>query len=246
MPTVAIGDIHGHLSALEDLLEKVLPTLSSSDVLVFLGDYIDKGPDVRGCVDRVISVREAAPCPVVALLGNHEQWMLRTWKDPTSHSWIWMGGLETISNYSPEAAASIRNELETAGTRLVLDKVPVGYDKFFDLMPAKHLAFFRELELYCETEDAVCVHGGVDLQGGPTHLMDPEVLVWGGHGFPEGYKGERAVVYGHWDNSIEDDSGLPLPHILSNRTYGIDTIAKGVLSALRFPDGKLFQSRKQW
>ncbi|MBV8631526.1 MAG: metallophosphoesterase, partial [Silvibacterium sp.] len=44
MATVAIGDIHGHLAALEDLLAKVMPTLSPSDVLVFLGDYIDKGP----------------------------------------------------------------------------------------------------------------------------------------------------------------------------------------------------------
>ena len=52
MATVAIGDIHGHLSALEDLLAEVLPTLSRSDVLVFLGDYIDKGPDVRGCADE--------------------------------------------------------------------------------------------------------------------------------------------------------------------------------------------------
>ena len=72
----------GPFSALEDLLAKVLPALSPSDVLVFLGDYIDKGPDVRGCLDRIIAAIKEAPCPVVALLGNHEQAMLRTWKDP--------------------------------------------------------------------------------------------------------------------------------------------------------------------
>ena len=81
-----------HIVALEGLLAKVLPDLSSKDVLVFLGDYIDKGRDIRGCVDCIIRLREKAPCPVVALLGDHEQYMLRTWKDPTSHSWLWAGG----------------------------------------------------------------------------------------------------------------------------------------------------------
>ena len=86
MATIAIGDVHGHFDPLAELLEKLLPTLSGEDVVVFLGDYIDKGPDVRSCVDGIIALKEEAPCPVVGLLGNHEQYMLRTWKDPTSHS----------------------------------------------------------------------------------------------------------------------------------------------------------------
>ena len=143
MATVAIGDIHGHLVALEDLLAKVLPTLSRSDVLAFLGDYIDKGPDARGCIDRLIAVREEAPCPVVGLLGNHDQAMLRTWKDPTSHSWIFIGGFETIESYSSKAAAAIEAEFEAVGSRIVLDKIRVGYERFFQEMPATHLTFFE-------------------------------------------------------------------------------------------------------
>jgi serine/threonine protein phosphatase 1 len=54
MATVAIGDVHGNLGALEDLLEKVLPILSAGDHLVFLGDYIDRGPDSWECVARII------------------------------------------------------------------------------------------------------------------------------------------------------------------------------------------------
>ena len=185
MATVAIGDIHGHLAALEDLLAKVMPTLSPSDVLVFLGDYIDKGPVVRGCIDRLIAVREEAPCPVVALLGNHEQTMLRTWKDPTSHSWIFIGGFETIESYSAEAAAAIKAEFEAAGPRIVLEKVQVEYERFFQKIPAAHLAFFGGLKLYEETEDVICVHAGVDPKGGPNHLQDPEVFTWGRSGFPE-------------------------------------------------------------
>ena len=48
MATIAGGDIHGNLSALEDLLAKLIPVLSRDDVVVFLGDYIDRGPDARG------------------------------------------------------------------------------------------------------------------------------------------------------------------------------------------------------
>ena len=243
--TVAIGDIHGHLAALEDLLTKVQPTLSRSDVLVFLGDYIDKGPDVRGCLDRIIAMREEAPCPVVGLLGNHDQAMLRTRKDPTSHSWVFMGGFETIESYSAKAAAAIQAEFEAAGPRLVLEKVRVGYERFFQEMPATHLAFFEGLSLYHETADVVCVHAGVDPQGSPNHLQDPEVFTWGAGGFPDEYRGEQAIVYGHWENSVEDETGWPWPRILSNRTFGIDTISKGVLTAMRFPDGKIFQSEKR-
>ena len=245
MATIAIGDIHGHLCALEDLLAKVLPTLSRTDVLVFLGDYIDKGPDVRGCVDRIISVREEAPCPVVALLGNHEQYMLRTWKDPTAHSWIWIGGFETIASYSAQAAACIQAEFEAAGPRIVMETVRVGYEVFFDALPATHLAFFTGLKSYHETDDVICVHAGVDPRGGPMHLQDPEALIWGTKSFPNDYRGERSVVYGHWENSADDEAGWPWPRVLNNRTFGIDTISQGVLTAMRFPDGKIFQSRKE-
>jgi len=244
MSTVAIGDIHGHLGALNDLLAQVLPTLSAPDVLVFLGDYIDKGPDVRGCLDRIVGLREEAPCPVVALLGNHEQYMLRTWKDPTAHSWIWIGGFETIACYSAEAAARIQAEFEAAGPRIVLETIRVHYEVFFDAMPAAHLSFFANLKTYHETDDVICVHAGVDPGGGPLHLQDPEALVWGTPDFPDGYHGERSVVYGHWENSVEDDAGWPQPRVLSNRTFGIDTISRGVLTAMRFPDGKIFQSGK--
>ena len=54
----AIGDIHGNVRALNDLLEKILPQMSSDDTLVFLGDYIDRGPNVRDCIDRIIDLKK--------------------------------------------------------------------------------------------------------------------------------------------------------------------------------------------
>ena len=245
MATIAIGDIHGNRGALEDLLAKLVPTLARSDVLVFLGDYIDRGLDSRGCVDRILDVRKEAPCPVVTLLGNHEQWMLRTHNDPASHSWILgMEAFETIASYSAEAAAHLRAEVENAGLRLFTEKVRLPYEVFFDHMPRSHLAFFRELKPFHQTDDVICVHGGVDLHGAAPNLQDPELLIWGPAGFPDGYRGPRSIVYGHWNNSAMDDSGWPCPRVLSNGTFGIDTISKGVLTAMRFPDGKIFQSSK--
>ena len=82
MATFVIEDIHGNLSSLNNLLSKVLTELGSEDTLVFLGDYIDRGPDSRRCVDRVIEVQNESPFPVVALCGNHEDWTNGTQKIP--------------------------------------------------------------------------------------------------------------------------------------------------------------------
>ncbi len=243
MATVAIGDIHGNLSALEDLLAKVMPTLTQQDVLVFLGDYIDRGPDTRGCLERIVRLKDEAPCPVVALIGNHEDWMLKTLRDPTSHSWILgMEAFETIASYSVDAAVGLRQELERAGMRLVTERVRISYEVFFDLVPPEHLEFLKSLTLYHRTADVVCVHGGVGLKGSPLHLQDAETLIWGPDDFPDGYRGREAVVYGHWDNSVMDETGWPSPRLKANRTFGIDTISHGVLSAMSFPDGRVMQS----
>ena len=75
MSTYAIGDIHGNLGPLEDLLSQMTPELRPEDTLVFLGDYIDRGQDARGCVERIIQLRSEAKFSVITLLGNHEQWM---------------------------------------------------------------------------------------------------------------------------------------------------------------------------
>jgi serine/threonine protein phosphatase 1 len=61
MATIAIGDIHGNLAALEDLLGQLAPDLTTGDTLVFLGDYIDRGPHSRGCIDRILELRARGP-----------------------------------------------------------------------------------------------------------------------------------------------------------------------------------------
>src|SRR4051812_3774703 len=73
--TFAVGDIHGNLEKLDALLPQLLERARPGDSLVFVGDYIDRGPDSRGVVERVIEMQEGAWLgPVITLKGNHE-WM---------------------------------------------------------------------------------------------------------------------------------------------------------------------------
>ena len=133
--------------------------------------------------------------------------------------------------------------MEEYGPRLFFDKVALPYEAFFDAMPPEHLRFFEGLVPCHRAPDVVCVHAGVDLNG----EIDPrevDVHVWGPLGFPEEYEGKDAVVYGHRDDAVIDGDGVPRPCIGANRTYGIDTISHGVLTAMRFPDGKVFQSAR--
>ena len=114
MSVIAIGDIHGNSEALEDLLAQVVPEMRPDDTLVFLGDYIDRGPDSKGCIEQILRLKVRAHFPVVTLMGNHEQWMLRSLSDSTQHSWlIAMDALETIKSYSEEAARPFRNRPST-------------------------------------------------------------------------------------------------------------------------------------
>jgi predicted MPP superfamily phosphohydrolase len=149
MSTIAIGDVHGNLAALDDLLSRITLEISAEDTIVFLGDYIDRGPDSKGCIERIIDFRRAVKGRVVTLLGNHEEWMLRTYEDYTRHSWLLgMEGLRTIQSYSATAAARLREEAGKAGPQLVLERTTLPYEMFFDAVPAEHITFLTSLQTY--------------------------------------------------------------------------------------------------
>ena len=245
MATIAIGDIHGNLGPLDDLLAQLVPELRPEDTLVFLGDYIDRGPDSKGCFERILRLKSEADFQVVTLMGNHEQWMLRSLHDPMKHSWlVGMEAMETIQSYSPDAVSILTNAMGNLGARLFFEKVALPYEAFFDSMPPEHLRFFEELVPCYKSPDVVCVHAGADLNG----EIDPDevdVHVWGPLGFPEEYEGKDAVVYGHRNNGVADGNGSVRPCIGANRTCGIDTISHGVLTAMRFPDERVFQSERR-
>ncbi len=242
MATIAVGDIHGHLNELRSLIKKIAPELCSNDTLVFLGDYIDRGPESRGCIEYLVRLRENAHFEVVTLMGNHEQWLLRTKHDYTRHSWLLsMEGLSTIASYSVQVATRIEEEIRSLGERLLFEAIPLSYGLFFEAMPTSHQNFFKDLQPHYRAAEVVCTHGGLDPGGGAVESQKTERLIWGARGFPADYYGVEPIAYGHWDNAVIDEFGHPWPCI-QNNTFGLDTISCGVLTAVRFPDLKVFQS----
>jgi serine/threonine protein phosphatase 1 len=242
MATIAIGDIHGRLAPLETLLRRLVDIVAIGDTVVFLGDYIDRGPDSCRCLDAIVSFTQQTSATVVGLVGNHEEWFLRTRADYTCHSWLFgMEGLVTVESYSPEIAVGLRAAMRNAGVELYVAKCALPYELFFDAMPESHQTFFSQLALLHETPDCICVHAGVDPAISELPAQPRNALVWGVKTFPADYSGSTPVVYGHRNNAVPGADGWPMPRIVG-KTIGVDTISHGVLTAVRMPDRRLVQS----
>jgi serine/threonine protein phosphatase 1 len=175
MATYVIGDIHGRLNLLDQLIADV-PWDVKKDKIVFLGDLIDRGPDAPGVVDRVISLaRENSN--IIVLRGNHEQ-MLLDCLDYRDIQWLIPenGGLATITSYGVE-----------------LDKLEGVSDI---IIPEEHVEFLRGLPFYHEDEQAIYVHAGLVPDEHPSET-DPDVLMWTRDiDFFKGYEG-KLCFFGH-------------------------------------------------
>jgi len=242
MATIAVGDVHGQLRALQDVLALIRGACGPEDTVVFLGDYIDRGPDTKGCVDAILEFRRSVEADVVCLLGNHEDWFRRTMRDYTKHSWLLgMDAFPTIRSYSPDAEAILRDAMSSLRGKLYSDDCPLPYEALFESMPPDHVRFFEELRLYHQSADCICAHGGLDPEVTRLDEQDHYSWMWGGSTFPDAYAGQDVVVYGHRNNAVVDETGWPMPAAVRS-TIGIDTISHGVLTAIRLPDRRLFQS----
>ena len=100
MKTFVVGDVHGRRAQLQALLE-MLPRDEAADMLVFLGDLIDRGPDAPGCVELVMKLQQENPERVLCLRGNHEQ-MLLDFIEGSANLWITpvTGGERTFEQYT--------------------------------------------------------------------------------------------------------------------------------------------------
>ena len=130
-----IGDIHGCQAHLERMFE-ILP-INSNDRLIFIGDYIDRGPDSEGVVSMVESISHRYP-QTVCLMGNHEQMLLDFLSGEEPSLFLYNGGKTTLESYGC-------NDVE--------------YAKAY--FPDNHLTFYHNLLLYYETEDYIFVHAGL-------------------------------------------------------------------------------------
>jgi serine/threonine protein phosphatase 1 len=94
--TIAIGDVHGCVTALTTLLDLIKPAME--DTIIFLGDVVDRGPASKDCVDRILAL--ANECLVISILGNHEE-LMRAVIERAMFPQVWheVGGAETLESY---------------------------------------------------------------------------------------------------------------------------------------------------
>jgi serine/threonine protein phosphatase 1 len=146
--TLAIGDIHGCLAALETLLAAIRPR--ADDTLVLLGDYIDRGPDSRGVIERVLALQRH--CRLVPLLGNHDEMMLKVYdgRSELFVDWLLFGGNATLESYHTLRLSDV---------------------------PAAHVEFLRSCRLYFETNTHFFVHGNYRAEL-PLDAQPIETLLW--------------------------------------------------------------------
>jgi serine/threonine protein phosphatase 1 len=173
MLTYAIGDVHGCFDKLVRLLGRCrLHCAARTMRLVFVGDYIDRGPQSRRVVDLLIDTQRAAPDLVVCLRGNHEAMVLAAAAQGGEREALWLanGGAATLRSYGVARAAAL---------------------------PAEHLAWFRSLPLAYDDGRRYFVHAGVDphVPLGKQHEHDQ---LWIREPFLQ-HQGEygRLIVHGH-------------------------------------------------
>jgi len=242
MATVVIGDIHGNLDALQALLGKIRQILTCDTTVVFLGDYIDEGPNTKGVIDRLLHFREEHLCRVRFLKGNHEQWLQKSLSDQTKHSWLLsMGGLATIKSYSADLEKTFRDTMRRTAPALIADKLSLPYDLLREQMPKQHLAFLEGLELYYENADCICTHAGLSRDFTSVERETEKSLLWGDADFPAYYTGAKLVVFGHFSRKAKLVNGVPKPLVTKNAIC-IDTSGNGVLTALQLPERRIAQS----
>lgn len=132
MSLIAIGDIHGCAQTLDALLRVLAP--GQNEHLVFLGDYVDRGPDSCGVIERLLKLEQTHNCTF--LRGNHDDYLLEWCETGAYEDWHLFGGDRTLESYRhPSGAVDI---------------------------PEFHVDFLRRTRFFLDTPNYLFVHGGVD------------------------------------------------------------------------------------
>jgi serine/threonine protein phosphatase 1 len=113
--TYAIGDSHGCLAQLRSLIEQCERHAGKQrSRFVFLGDYIDRGPDSRGVLDLLVDLQKWSPDEIICLLGNHEAMLLAAIEDEKNEPrWLRNGGDQTLRSFRTSRAVDIPNKYQT-------------------------------------------------------------------------------------------------------------------------------------
>lgn len=215
MRTLVIGDIHGCYELLNKLLQKV-NFQKNQDRIIFIGDYIDRGPEARKVLDLVMElVNEGA----IALLGNHEEMFVAAYENFNHITpWILNGGRTTLASFGID-----KNEKE--GIREI---------------PVKYIEFLKSLPLYYETKDYIFVHAGLDPQIQNPLYTNKYAMLWIRDEWLNcNYRGKKKVIFGHTPTLTINDHWKAEPWISGNKicldTGGVYSKYGGRLSCLELP-----------
>ena len=187
----AVGDIHGRIDLLHRLNARILADAEAAQadscVVIYLGDYVDRGDRSREVVQSLIE----NPIPqfeCVSLLGNHEALLLEFLDNPTrGNSWIFNGGDTTLRNYGVEVG---NPEFYKGGWERLRDR-------FAECLPEAHLQFLRNCPLMHKEGDYLFVHAGI-RPGVPLQEQMREDLLWIREGFLDCEDDlGKVVVHGH-------------------------------------------------
>lgn len=212
---IAIGDIHGCSKTLTILLKRLDNAYGDERTYVFLGDYIDRGPDSKGVIDILLTFSESHEC--IFLRGNHDAMLLMAYPNHLL-DWFDNGGAETMESYQ-HGDSSIE-------------------------IPQEHLRFFVNTQLYYDTSNWFFVHGGLPPYLTIKEAIVDESLyssfLWRrDHLSEEDNVWEKTVVFGHTPartpitgkNMIGIDTGCVYEHF-------------GKLTAVIFPEIDFVQQKR--
>lgn len=221
--TLAISDIHGERKHFEELLRKVKYD-ANEDELILLGDYVDRGPDSKGVLERVIELKKQG---AIVLRGNHDNMMLAAVNDEpgAKERWARNGAIPTLQSYDPS----------------IVDMAFPESDVFW-----AHIEFIREMGYFHETDDYIFVHAGVK-PGTPVEQTDPYTLMWIREEFYETYSGGKTIVFGHTPAFLLRGNDNHDIFFGDNNIIGIDGGAAygGQLNCLELPGRKNYWVKKR-
>jgi serine/threonine protein phosphatase 1 len=203
----AVGDVHGRADLLAELQARIAADADSAAesrrVAVYLGDYVDRGPDSAGVIDRLLD-SPLDGFEEVFLMGNHEQFLLDFLADPSvGELWLRNGGDATLASYGVGAG-----NVDTADLAMVSALLR-------EILPSDHLTFLKGLALSHREGDYLFVHAGI-RPGVPLAEQREDDLLWIREPFLDAADTrEVVVVHGHTpvpsgevhDNRIAVDTG---------------------------------------
>ncbi len=208
--TIAIGDIHGCCLALEAVLGAISPR--RDDLIVTLGDYVDRGLDSRGVLERLIHL--GTECRLVPILGNHDEMFLQAIRGEHLSAFLKMGGRTTLESYS------------------------ISLPPDLSRIPTSHVEFLEGCVNHFETETHIFLHAcylpHLGLPDQPRLVTRWESLR---NGVPEPHASGKTVIVGH--TSQKEGELLDAGHIKCIDTY---CYGGGWLTALEVDSGRIWQA----